>query len=304
VIGMASNASSSNPIAPPANYGQFITVKMTSDNFLLWQAQILPYLHSQCLIGFVTGATPCPKSTIPAADKDAAPVPNPAYDLWFEQDQAILSAILSSLSPEVLSQCLFLKKVVWDKLDGLYASQSRASAMQIRMQLANLKKCDLSAVDYYNHIKSLTDVLAAAGAPLHDDEIIVYLLTGLPEEYNSMVTSVTTRAEPMSLSDVYTNLISFDNCLLCCTSGTGPQPNQGPILSLVVLVIQAADMVAAPMGTAVATMEADLLGTQVGRPVALAHDVRSMVVLTTLPPNASIAMTMGTRRRRNLRRPW
>lgn len=112
---------------------------------------------------------------------DATPVPNPAYVQWCEQDQAILSAILSSLSPDVLSQCLFLKtsKEVWDTLHGLYAAQSRARAMQIRMQLATLKKNDMPATDYFSRVKGLTDTLAAAGAPLRDDEIVAYLLTGV-----------------------------------------------------------------------------------------------------------------------------
>jgi hypothetical protein len=133
---MASSTSSasptSNPIAPPSNYGHFVTVKLTRDNYLLWQAQILPYLHSQCLIGYVTGAILCPSMTLPTANKTAPPVLNPAYEQWYEQDQAILSALLSSLSLEVMSQCLFLKtsKQVWDKLDSLYAVQSQAIAMQ------------------------------------------------------------------------------------------------------------------------------------------------------------------------------
>jgi hypothetical protein len=52
---------------------------------------------------------------------------------------------MSSLSPEVLSHSLFLKTSheVWNKLDGLYGAQSQATAMQIRMQLATLKKQDL-----------------------------------------------------------------------------------------------------------------------------------------------------------------
>jgi hypothetical protein len=76
---------------------------------------------------------------------------NLAYDLWYEQDQAILNAILSSLSSEVLSQCIFLKtsKEVWNKFDSLYAAQSSASTMQIRMQLAMLKKQDLPTLDYF-----------------------------------------------------------------------------------------------------------------------------------------------------------
>jgi hypothetical protein len=67
--------------------------------------------------------------------------------------------------------------------------------------------------------------LAAAGAPLCDDEVIAHL-TGLPEEFDSLVASVTTRAEPMSLSEVYTNLLSFEMRIInrqgVPTPGTGP----------------------------------------------------------------------------------
>jgi hypothetical protein len=127
-----------------------------------------------------------------------------------------LSAILLLLSPEVLSQCLFLKasKEVWNKLDSLYAVQSSASTMQIRMQLATLKKQDLPTLNYFQRVNNLIDSLAAAGAPLRDNEIVVYLLTGLPEEYDSLVTSITTHVEPMSLSEVYTNLLSFETRLI------------------------------------------------------------------------------------------
>jgi hypothetical protein len=127
-----------------------------------------------------------------------------------------LSAILLLLSLEVLSQCLFLKasKEVWNKLDSLYAVQSSASTMQIRMQLATLKKQDLPTLNYFQRVNNLIDSLAAAGAPLRDNEIVVYLLTGLPEEYDSLVTSITTHVEPMSLSEVYTNLLSFETRLI------------------------------------------------------------------------------------------
>jgi hypothetical protein len=101
-------------------------------------------------------------------------------------------------------------KDVWDKLDGLYVAQSQASVMQLRMHLATLKKQDLFATDYFNQVKNLADSLAAAGAPLRNDEVAAYILTGLPEEYYSLVASVTTQAEPMSLSEAYTNLLSFE----------------------------------------------------------------------------------------------
>jgi hypothetical protein len=83
-------------------------------------------------------------------------------------------------------------------------------ALQLYMQLVMLKKNGLPAMDYFSHVKGLTDNLAAAWEPLREDEIVTFLLIGLPEEYNSLVTLVTSRAEPMSLSDVYTNMLSFE----------------------------------------------------------------------------------------------
>jgi hypothetical protein len=119
---------------------------------------------------------------------------------------------MSSLFLDVLSHYLFVKTSheVWNKLDDLYGAQSWASAMQIHMWLATLKKQDMSAIDYYNRVKHLDDTLMAASAPLWADEIVFFLLTGLTEEFDSLVISVTAKADPMSLSEVYTNLLSFE----------------------------------------------------------------------------------------------
>lgn len=65
--------------------------------------------------------------------------------------------------------------------------------MQIRIQLANLKKSNSSITDYFNRVKNLVDALSSIDIPLRDDEISSYMLVGLGEEYDSLVTSVTTR---------------------------------------------------------------------------------------------------------------
>jgi hypothetical protein len=44
--------------------GQVISVKLTHENYLLWPAQIMPYLRSQGLAGFVDGSIPAPSQTI------------------------------------------------------------------------------------------------------------------------------------------------------------------------------------------------------------------------------------------------
>ncbi|XP_044363577.1 ATP-dependent RNA helicase glh-2-like [Triticum aestivum] len=82
--------------------------------------------------------------------------------------------------------------------------------MQLRRQLATIQKGELSMVDYFTKVKGFTDALAAARKQLDDEDIIIYLLTGLDSSYDPLVTSVTTRAEAISLNDVYSHMLDFE----------------------------------------------------------------------------------------------
>jgi hypothetical protein len=71
-------------------------------------------------------------------------VQNPEYRAWLKQDQAILSAIVSSLTPSVSGLVLFATSVydAWTTLTTSFSSQSTARSMQIHNQLGQMKKCD------------------------------------------------------------------------------------------------------------------------------------------------------------------
>jgi hypothetical protein len=64
----------------------------------------------------------------------------------------------------------------------------------------------------YNRIlqkmKALADTLAIIGQPLKDEEFIAYLLAGLDESYDSLVTFVTTRDDAIPLSELFAYLLS------------------------------------------------------------------------------------------------
>ena len=76
-----------------------ITIKLTSENYLLWKAQIVPYLKGQHLYGYLDGSTPTPPQSLTVeADRGVQVIQNPDFGHWYLQDQMILSAIISSLS--------------------------------------------------------------------------------------------------------------------------------------------------------------------------------------------------------------
>ena len=90
----------STPITP-VNIHSLVTIKLTKDNYLLWKAQIEPYLRGQRLFGYVDGSITQPPTHIinpAAATSETAPsqILNPSYTVWFDQDQVVLSTLVSS----------------------------------------------------------------------------------------------------------------------------------------------------------------------------------------------------------------
>jgi hypothetical protein len=52
--------------------------------------------------------------------------------------------------------------------------------------------------------------MTAAGRPLDNEELIEYIITSLDEEYTPLVSALCARAEPISLSEFYLQLLSFE----------------------------------------------------------------------------------------------
>lgn len=63
-----------------------LTVKLSHDKFSLWKAQLLAFLKSHQLYGYVDGSFPL----LPPSINDK---PNPAHTSWLLQDQMIISAL-------------------------------------------------------------------------------------------------------------------------------------------------------------------------------------------------------------------
>ncbi len=85
--------------------------------------------------------------------------------------------------------------------------------MQLHFQLATLKKAGSSVADYYQKFKSLSDNLSAAGQPLNDFEQHSFLLAGLGTDFDSIVASLSTKSELMTIEDLYSHLLIHEQRL-------------------------------------------------------------------------------------------
>ena len=124
----------------------------------------------------------------------------------------ILNAIISSLSEKILAHVVKLttSQDAWQAIEHMSTSQSRVRTMQIHHQLTILKKGNSSIVDYFHQFTTSVDTIAAIAQPLNDFEIVSFLLASLGSDYDSFVTSVTTRVDPLSIEDLYGHLLAHE----------------------------------------------------------------------------------------------
>lgn len=76
--------------------------------------------------------SPTQPTTVIASSSPAV-LPNPAYVVWLQQDQALMSMLISSLSEEVMYLVVGrrLSNEVWDSVEATLASSSRASSLNL-----------------------------------------------------------------------------------------------------------------------------------------------------------------------------
>ncbi|KAH6784514.1 hypothetical protein C2S52_009473 [Perilla frutescens var. hirtella] len=132
-----------------------------------------------------------------------------------EQDKLITSWLLASIIECVLVGVAGLTSTneIWETLESSFSSQSRAKVMQLKFQLQTLWKENMTMKDYLNTIKACCDLLGAIGEQIYDDNQILYILTGLDQEYNALIVFLTSRVEHCTLREVKALLLSYENRL-------------------------------------------------------------------------------------------
>jgi hypothetical protein len=84
-------------------------------------------------------------------------VSNLAYERWYDQDQQLLSGLLSSMIEEVLRDVVNAKssREVWDSLQKKFTSSSKVCMVQIHVEHTTVKKRYLYVADFFCKIKGL-----------------------------------------------------------------------------------------------------------------------------------------------------
>ncbi|KAF2305216.1 hypothetical protein GH714_003121 [Hevea brasiliensis] len=138
-------------------------------------------------------------------------------DYWNRQDQLLRSAIIASLSSDIVQQVLASDTTyaVWQTLYNLYARPSRARLLGLKESLANAQKGTQSMTSYLQNIKYLVTTLNSAWSTLTMDDITLHVLHGLPSEYNGIADALRTRDTSVSFDELYEKLVDYEAYLQC-----------------------------------------------------------------------------------------
>lgn len=99
----------------------------------------------------------------------------------------------------------------WRQIEAMYSTHTRARSISTRFALSNTKNGNLTVPEYFAKMKALGDEMATAGGrPLDDEEMIQYIITGLGEGYSEVVSAVCARVEPISVGELYSQVLNFE----------------------------------------------------------------------------------------------
>ena len=121
----------------------YLPVKCTPQNYLYWHTQIIPFLFSQTLLGFVDGSYTSPPTHVQLCPTFTPPN-NPDYLLWFENDQYVISVLLSFLIEDVYPVIISTQTsaAIWDALAKAYASPFSSRIIQLYADLHEFRQMD------------------------------------------------------------------------------------------------------------------------------------------------------------------
>jgi hypothetical protein len=206
---MAFDSSSSSVV--PAVPLQPISEKLTWANFPVWKALVMSALRGAQLHQFLDGKVEFPPKVLTHEDKKTKNV-NLDYVRMVAKEKQVLNYLLSSLSHGILLQAVAFSTttVVWGYIMSRFECQSQACVINVRMALSTSKKGDMTTSRYVAKMKALTDEMTSVGKRLDDEDLISYILAGLDLDFDSVISAISTRVEPVSVVELYGQLLSHE----------------------------------------------------------------------------------------------
>ena len=176
-------------------------IKLSATNFSVWRKQIQSTLIGLEIDDYLTS--------------DPPPKTDPAYANWYRQDQILFFAILGSCSDFIqpIIASAPTTKEAWNRLTTSFASTSRSRIISLKSKLAKNPKGSRPITEFLHEMRSIADELALAQSPINEEDLLVYILSQLGDEYNPITAALKVREQPVTYPELYDKLVDFERSL-------------------------------------------------------------------------------------------
>ncbi|KAI0498250.1 hypothetical protein KFK09_021491 [Dendrobium nobile] len=191
-----------------ANLKTIVPVQLDADNYPVWKAQIAKLLRANRFEKFLDPNHSPPPPLIYHPDGSSAQ--NPLHTQWLLNDQNLAAAICSTISSSILPYVVNLDSTaaIWSTLETHFQSTNRSKVIQLKNSLHNISLKNQTVTQYLSAIKTIADQISASGSTVDNEDVILYILNGLPPSYQSFKTAIRTMLHPLSLDQLYPLLLS------------------------------------------------------------------------------------------------
>ena len=173
--------------------------KLDKNNYQPWKLRMRNYLIGKSLRDYVIGE----EEELELPKQNATSDELKAWRAWNEKYKKVMFLISHNVSNGMIGhlQDLNTSKDAWDTLEKLYSISNKAKKIQLKNELNNMKKKNLSINDYMLKTKEVADALGSIGAPPDDDDLVFTVLNGLNDEkWKYLSTSVYVRKRKREIS--------------------------------------------------------------------------------------------------------
>eukprot|EP00795_Rhopilema_esculentum_P016775 gene16775-8236_t len=165
----------------------FKVEKLNGENYHSWKFQMKMYLIGKDLWELVTG-----EETLNAAA-------NPEQQRRFrKRENVALATVCLSVetSLQIYVRSAKNAKEAWDNLEQHFERKSLSQKIFYRRKLYSARMGKgAKMIDHINYIKTLAEHLEAVDDEIAEKDLVIILISSLPEEYNYLITALETIAE-------------------------------------------------------------------------------------------------------------
>jgi histone deacetylase 1/2 len=108
----------------------------------------------------------------------------------------------------------------WGELKSIFEAKSKVRMISLMREFNSLRMVNETIVEYISRATKLADLLKTTGKTLTDDDVIVQVLTGLPDTYDMVRTVLENSTEKLDLDKVQATLMQQEHRLAITSSST------------------------------------------------------------------------------------